>query len=86
MKKRNCPTCGGEIVFHYETPTKVFCINNETLVRDDNNTSDDPELNAYCSNNKEHRIQPYLLKEDREFWSWVDSVNMHFKDRGLYDL
>jgi len=84
MKKRYCPECGAEIIFLYETPTKTYRIKGETLVRDDNNISDNPELSPYCSNDKEHRIQPYTLNEEKEFWMWVDTVVIHFKDRGLY--
>lgn len=86
MKTRYCPICGGEIVFHYETPTKVYCIENDTLIRDDNNINDNSELTPYCSNNKEHSIEPEDEKENREFWSWFDSINTYFFDRGIYDL
>jgi hypothetical protein len=85
MKKRYCPECGGEIIFLYETPTKGYRIEDDTLIRDDNNMTDDSQLNPYCSNDKEHRIQPYDLEEDREFWAWVDGVYMYFIDRGIYE-
>jgi len=85
MRKRYCPECGGEIVFHYETPTKVYRIENETLVRDDNVLSDNPELIPYCSNDKEHSIEPEGVEAQYEFWGWVDSVVMFFGDRGIYE-
>ncbi len=78
MKKRFCPVCGGEILFHYETPTKVFRIENGTLFREDNVLYDIPELKPYCSNDKTH-----ILDKDLDFWQWVDSVEMFFKDKGL---
>jgi len=86
MRKRYCPECGGEIVFHYETPTKVYKIENETLVREDNVLYDNPELIPYCSNDKEHSIEPEGEESKYEFWGWVDNVEMYFKDRGIYDL
>jgi hypothetical protein len=87
MKKKYCQICGGEIVFHYETPTKVFRIEGETLVRDDNNLLDKPELNPYCSNDKEHYIKSeYNQAYNLELNKWIDLIETYFKEKKLYDL
>ena len=80
--KHSCSECGNEIIFIYETPSKVFSIENGSLVRSDNNITDNPELTPYCSYDKAHIVEP---QDDREFWDWVNEVEMYFKDRGLYE-
>ena len=83
MKKHYCPVCGNEIIFEYETPSKAFRIEDETLIRDDNNLSDIPEFIPYCSYDKEHNVEP---KNDLEFWKWVDDIEMYFNENNLHLL
>jgi hypothetical protein len=85
LETRHCPECGAEIIFDYETPTKSYRITDGEICRDDNNLSDNPELNPYCSNDKTHKIEPEDIKESQEFWSWSNGVYMDFIDRGIYD-
>ena len=79
-----CPECGGEILFSYETPSKTYRIQGDTLVREDNVLHDNPELFPICSNDREHRIVPSDPEEERKFWLWEETISQLFKDRGLY--
>jgi len=81
MKKKYCPECGNEIIFDYETPTRSFRIKNGTLLRDDNNLIDNPELLPYCSYDKEHNIEPEI--DSIDFWKWVDEIEIYFKENNL---
>lgn len=83
MKNKYCAECGNEIIFEYETPTKAFRIKDGSLIRDDNNLIDNPELVAYCSYDKEHAIF-WFNENDIEFWKWLDEVEMYFKENNLY--
>lgn len=81
-KEFYCSECGAEIIFMYETPSKSFHIENGTLIRDDNNLMDNPELTPYCSNDKEHTIEPEI--DSMEFWRWTNEVEMYFIENNLY--
>ena len=83
IESRTCPECGGEIIFTYETPTKTYSIEDGDLVRADNNMSDDSVFIARCSNDTEHDLAG--PGEDVDFWTWVDSVEMYFYERGIYE-
>lgn len=81
MNIRYCSECGAEIIFLYETPSKAYRISEGSLIRDDNNISDNPELIAICSDNMEHE-----LEVDQEFNSWFDEINENFIRNALYDI
>ncbi|MFW9871835.1 MAG: hypothetical protein ACFFG0_01950 [Candidatus Thorarchaeota archaeon] len=84
IDSKNCPECGAEIIFIYQTPERSYRIENGTLVRDDNNITDNSELNPYCSNDREHVLEP--PGTNAEFWTWSDSVEQYFLERGLYEI
>jgi hypothetical protein len=85
IESRRCPECGAEIIFMYETPARCYRIEDGTLRRDDNNQTDDPELNPYCSYDREHVLdQP--CRDPNDLWQWVDDVFMYFIDRGIYEV
>jgi hypothetical protein len=87
IESRNCPECGAEIIFIYQTPERAYRIKDGELIRDDNNTSDDPELNPYCSNDREHQIDMDIPdRRPEDFWTWSDGVYINFIDRGLYEV
>lgn len=75
-----CPECGSEIVFSYVTPAKSFKIEidemkNEIIFRDDawkGPEYDDPYLEFYCSNDKEHDI------EVQEIIDWTEGITEDF--------
>lgn len=81
--KYTCAECGNEIIFIYETPSRVFSIEDGELVRDDNNMTDNADFIPYCSFDKEHTIYP---GNDMEFWNWINEVEFYFKEKGLYAL
>lgn len=80
--KYTCAECGNKIIFDYETPTKSFRIENGSLIRDDNNLVDHPELIPYCSYDKEHTIE---AQDDLGFYKWIDEVEFYFEENGLYE-
>jgi hypothetical protein len=50
MEKMFCPECGEEIGVNYVHPTKSFLMTDEgKFERNDNNLSDDPYLEFYCT-------------------------------------
>lgn len=85
LDQKFCPVCGGEIVFDYVTGTKSFRIDEMgNIVRDDNNDAiegDDPRLEFYCSEDKEHD-----LGDSADQMDWEQQVEQEFKDKGCYDL
>jgi len=57
IKQMFCKECNAPIDFSYVVPEKQFSITeNGEIERSDNNISDDPELEFYCSNDREHEI------------------------------
>ena len=82
LEQRFCPVCNSEIVFDYVHPVKSFRINyNGEINRDDNNLDDNPSVEFYCSEDREHDIG-----DDQQLMEWCDQVEMEFKDRGSYAL
>ena len=85
LERKFCKECGEEIVFDYITPTKSFRIDeNSKIVRDDNNEAfcpegDNPYLEFYCSNDREHEI------DTDEMFDWYGQVEFEFKEKGCYD-
>jgi hypothetical protein len=75
-----CPVCGEEMVFDYITPTKSFRLGeNGEIVRDDNNLSDKPYVEFYCSGDREHDVE-----DTKKANIWREAVEFDFYERGLY--
>jgi|APFre7841882654_1041346.scaffolds.fasta_scaffold18534_5 hypothetical protein len=80
MKKMFCPECREEIGIDYVHPTKSFLMTDEgKFERNDNNLSDDPYLEFYCTNDREHDI------DTKEVMDWEIEVEDEFKRQGMYD-
>ncbi len=76
-----CKTCGADIVFDYVTPSKSFQIKDGKIERDDawkGIPHDDPYLEFYCSNDKDHDI------ESEEALAWTEMISEQFYDGGNY--
>jgi hypothetical protein len=84
-EERLCLECGSEIVFDYVIPIKSYRIDdNGVIVRDDNNDAFGncgPDLEFYCSEDREHDIG-----SSDELLDWETIVEQEFKDRSCYDL
>ena len=71
----NCPECGADIKFSYVVPEKSFKIENGVISRDDaweGPGYDDPYLEFYCSNDKEHTI------DTPEIVDWSDKIESQY--------
>jgi len=80
IERRQCPVCGGEIVFSLITPERNFYINdNGHFDEDDNNLymfyngTYKPFLEFYCMNDREHN-----LDSDKGFEKWSNEVSKIF--------
>jgi hypothetical protein len=84
-RSRNCPTCGEPIFFSYVTPVMDFYIEDEEIKRDSNNQifSDGPELEFYCSFDREHDIMKPSLVDATLFEQskWEDIVRGEFYEK-----
>lgn len=76
-----CRVCGAEIVVTYMRYDKSFRIQNNCLVRDDNNFGND-ELIFHCSSDMEHDIdpQPQDKISINEFCNWEEKVEKYFRE------
>ena len=86
LKPKECKTCGSDIVFDYKTPTKSFRIEDGKIIRDDAWTGpgyDNPQIEFYCSNDREHDIEDV---NGTEVNKWCDKVENYFIENALYDL
>ena len=67
IKSRDCPVCGGPIMFSYVRPDFDFDIEDGKIVRDTNKDlwhGKDPYLDFYCTNDRTHDLnQPSLVDE-----------------------
>lgn len=81
MKTMYCRVCGAEIVITYMRSDKSFRIQNNSLVRDDNNFGDN-ELIFHCSDDMEHDIDPQPQDEISidEFYEWEEEVEKYFRE------
>ena len=80
-EQRLCLECGAEIVFDYVIPIKSFRIYHDgNIIRDDNNESY-PDLEFYCSEDREHDIG-----SSDDLLDWEVQVEKEFKDKACYDL
>jgi hypothetical protein len=78
METMFCPECGEEIGIDYIHPTKSFLITNEgKFERNDNNLNDEPYLEFYCTNDREHDIFT------KEVISWEIEIGSEFKKQGM---
>ncbi len=83
IEKKECPECGHEIIFSYETPTRSFHIVGCVIVRDDawvGPQYDKPSLIFHCSNDREHDIESEKITE------WAEGVEKVFYHRILPTL
>ena len=74
MKCMNCPECGEEIVFSYIVPFRSFRITEKAILRDDAWAPeyDNPYLEFFCSNDKEHDIDVPEIVE------WTEGITEEF--------
>ena len=76
---RRCMECGGEIEFHFITPSVKFKVN-EDLSFTQINEAYPPYLEAICSINKEHCL---CDAGDLEFQNWIVDVSTKFGDLNM---
>ena len=90
IKPRDCPICGGSIVFSYVRPDYDFYFDGEEIKRDTNKDlwdGKDPYLNFYCSNDRTHSIE---WNEDQkkmvEYTQWTEDIEREFYEKIFPDL
>lgn len=91
IKSRDCPVCGGPIMFSYVRPDFEFYIENGKIVRDKNEDlwfEKDPYLGFHCSNDRNHDLeQPQLTdpKSDSQL-DWQQTIREEFYAKIYPDL
>lgn len=80
IERRQCPVCGGEIVFSLITPERNFYINNSGHFEEDDNNlymiyngTYKSFLEFYCTNDREHN-----LDLDKGFEKWNEGISEIF--------
>ena len=80
LTTKMCKECGSDIVFSYIDPSKSFRIKDGKIVRNDAWTGpgyDDPYLEFYCSNDKEHDE----VKNLQDMIDWSVEVEKEFYEK-----
>jgi hypothetical protein len=86
ITKRNCPECGSEIVFSYETPSRCYAIKDGKIARDDaweGPTYDSPTIYFYCSNDRSHDIEQSTVIYEKTFDEWQEEIQDEFYKQQL---
>jgi hypothetical protein len=91
IKSRDCPVCGGPIMFSYERPNLDFYIEDGKIVRDTNRDlwyGKDPYLAFYCTNDITHNLEgPMLVDSSSSAQSdWETAIEEEFYEKIFPDL
>ena len=90
IRSRDCPICGGEIMFTYVRPDFTFYINEGEIERDSNNDlleGKDPYLKFRCVNDDLHDINtPQEGRLPDSMQDWIEEVTKKFYEEGHYDV
>ena len=89
IESRDCPICGGEIMFEYIRPDFTFYINEGKIERDRNNDlweGKDPYLKFRCVNDKLHDIETQEGRPIDSFSNWTEDVTKEFYEKGHHDV
>lgn len=91
IKSRDCPICGGPIMFSYVRPEFEFNIEDGKIVRDSNQdlwNGKDPYLDFHCSNDGTHDLEGPLLVDASHLaqTEWEESISEEFYEKIFPDL
>jgi len=80
MKKMFCRVCGAEILISFEFPSITYSVEDNGLIKEDDNLFDKPGLRFFCSFDHEHDLQPKPNELiSMEQWDcWADDVELYF--------
>lgn len=81
ISKRFCPECGSDIKFSYHVPDRSYVVEKGKIVRDDawkGPMYDGPEINFYCSNDREHNIETPSVVDEKDFYEWAEEIEDEF--------
>ena len=80
VKQMFCKECNAPIDFSYITLEKQFSITEDGKIeRSDNNISDDPYIDFYCSNDRAHEFG-----DSKELDEWMNYVTSEFYEKQLW--
>lgn len=90
-KSRDCPICGGQIMFTYVRPDFEFYIEGGKIKRDTNTDlwhGKNPYLEFHCTNDRTHDLnQPALVDPSLfEQQEWEEDVENEFYATVYHDL
>lgn len=91
IKPRDCPVCGGPIMFRYVRPNFDFDIEDGKIVRDKNKDlwdGTEPHLDFHCTNDRTHELnQPSLVDESFNSQAeWEETIEEEFYEKIFPDL
>ena len=89
IESRDCPICGGEVMFIYVRPDFTFYINEGKIERDTNNDlweGKDPYIRFRCVNDELHAIDIQEGRPIDSFSNWKEDVTKEFYEKGHDDV
>ena len=91
IESKDCPICGGQIMFEYVRPDFFFYIEEGKIKRDTNHDlweGTDPYLRFRCTNDITHELEldPKSGLPDMILKGWMEEVEEKFFREKLYDI
>jgi len=83
IHQRDCPICGGQVMFSYVRPDYDFYINEDGSIERDSNKDlfeGQPHLEFYCENDRTHDLNaaPSITEYRHSQQIWEEKVTEEF--------